>query len=215
MTPAAVPARCSSLSVSRPNQRPVTHGCRSWLTLAPGRRARTCSPSGRISYLYFCPRIFSYGVIRVSLLTLCRVRTQAGCLVVLGSIGEGVVASKDGILSLRTARNVRARPRALSPRSLSSDGSVTVTLVVEFASLVLKSPVSLKHQFRRVTHSFCHHVGIFDVPSLLNAAPCHTGAAARVLRHRAAEPTEFGVHQNSQALTTAQESGTAMQTNRY
>ena len=52
ITPAAVPDRNSSLSVSRPNQRPVTHCCRSSLTLAPGRRARTCSPSGRISFLH-------------------------------------------------------------------------------------------------------------------------------------------------------------------
>ena len=59
MTPVAVPTRCSSLSVSGPNLRPATRGCRSWLTQAPGRRARTCSLNGRISFLYFCPRIFS------------------------------------------------------------------------------------------------------------------------------------------------------------
>ena len=29
MTPTALPIRCSPVSVSRPNQRPVTHGCRS------------------------------------------------------------------------------------------------------------------------------------------------------------------------------------------
>ena len=100
MTLAAVPSRCSLLSVSRPNQRPVTqgYGCRSWLTLAPGRRTRTCSPSGRISVLYFCPRIFSCGVTRVSLLTLYRVRTHAACLIVHGSIGERVVTSKNGIV---------------------------------------------------------------------------------------------------------------------
>ena len=37
-----------------------------------------------------------------------RVRTNAACLIVHGSIGECVVASKDGILDLRTARLVRA-----------------------------------------------------------------------------------------------------------
>ena len=40
-------------------------------TLAPGRRPRTCSPNGRVSFLYFCPRIFSNGVIRVSILEVC------------------------------------------------------------------------------------------------------------------------------------------------
>ena len=30
MIPAAVPTKSSSLSVSRPSQRPVTHGCTSW-----------------------------------------------------------------------------------------------------------------------------------------------------------------------------------------
>ena len=69
------------------------------------------------------------------------------------------------------------------------------------------------------------HGGIFDVSSLLSAAPCRTGVAyPRVLRHRAsvdplrpaaAEPTWLGVHQHSQALTTAQVSGTAPQTNCY
>ena len=113
MTPTAVPIKCSSLSVSRPSQRPVTHGCISCLTFAPGRRARTCSPSGRISFLYFCPRIFSYGVIRVSLLTLYIVRIHAACLIVHGSIGECVVTVKYWILSLITARYVQASPRTV------------------------------------------------------------------------------------------------------
>ena len=87
----------SLLSVSRPRQRPVTHGCISLLTFAPGRRARTRSPNGRISFLCFCPRIFSCGVIRVSLLTLYLGRIHAACLIVHGSIGECVVSGKDGI----------------------------------------------------------------------------------------------------------------------
>ena len=60
-----------------------------------------------------CPRIFSYGVIRVSLLTLYRVRNHAASRIVHGSIGVCVVTSKDGILSWRTARCARARPRTL------------------------------------------------------------------------------------------------------
>ena len=65
------------------------------LTFALRRRARTCSPSGKISFLYFCPRIFSYVVIRVSLLTLYQVTFHAACLIVHGSIGEcAVVTSK-------------------------------------------------------------------------------------------------------------------------
>ena len=52
MTPAPVPIKCSSLSVSRPSQRPVTHGCISWLTFAPGRRTRTCSPN--VEEYLFC-----------------------------------------------------------------------------------------------------------------------------------------------------------------
>ena len=55
MTPAAVPVKML-----------IT------LAFAPGRRARTCSPSGRISFLYFCPRIFSYGIIRASSHTVSR-----------------------------------------------------------------------------------------------------------------------------------------------
>ena len=53
MTLSDVRVKHSSLSVSRQ-------------ALAPGRRARTCSPNGGISFLYICPRIFSYDVMRVS-----------------------------------------------------------------------------------------------------------------------------------------------------
>ena len=38
--------------------------------------------NGRISFLCFCPRIFSYGVTRVSHLTLYLVRIRAACLIV-------------------------------------------------------------------------------------------------------------------------------------
>ena len=49
----------------------------------------------------------------VSLFTLYRVRIHATCLIVHGSIGECVVTSKDGILSLRTARYVLASSRTV------------------------------------------------------------------------------------------------------
>ena len=81
-----------------------------------------------------------YGVIRVFLLTLYRVRLHAACLSVHGSIAECVVTSKDWILSLRTAdmfRQVHALWRRLSQRPHCSDGSVSVTIAVELASLVL------------------------------------------------------------------------------
>ena len=64
-------------------------------------------------------RIFSYGIIRVSFHTLCRVRTLAACLIVHGTIDECVVTSKDGILSLRTARFVLASPRIVETAFLS------------------------------------------------------------------------------------------------
>ena len=84
------------------------------IDLAPGLRARTCSPSGRISFLQFCPRMFSsYGASRVSLLTKNRVRIHAACLIVHGRIGECVVTSKDRILSLRPAKHVLASPRTV------------------------------------------------------------------------------------------------------
>ena len=87
-------------------------------------RARTCSPNGRISFLYFCPRIFSSGVIRVSLLTLYLVRIHAACLIVHGRIGECVVTVKDWILSLITARYVTA-----SPRTVETAFSCSVALI--------------------------------------------------------------------------------------
>ena len=49
----------------------------------------------------------------VSLRTLYLVRTHAACLIVHGNIGECVVTSKDAILSLMTAKYVRARPRTV------------------------------------------------------------------------------------------------------
>ena len=88
----------------------------------------------------FCPQIFSFGVIRVSLLTLYRVRTRAVCLIVHDSIGECAVTSKDWIVSLRPSRYVFRR---LSPRLHCSDGCVSVTLVVEFANFVLQDDILL------------------------------------------------------------------------
>ena len=113
MTPAAVPIRCSSLNLSQPNHKLVTQGRRSWLTLAPGLRDRTCSPRGEISFLYFCPRSFSYGVKRVPLRTLYRVRTHAACRMVQGNIAVSGVKSNGGILDLMTARYVRASQRTV------------------------------------------------------------------------------------------------------
>ena len=78
-------------------------------------------------------------------------------------------------------------------------------------------PVSLKHQFRKATHSFfVTHDGIFDVSSLLNAAPCHTGTAhprrattARVPRHRASvDPLRLPQGSPPRLGSTAQESTT-------
>ena len=50
---------------------------------------------------------------RVSLFTLYRVRTGAARLMVHGNIRESGFTSKDGILSLMTAKYVRARPRTV------------------------------------------------------------------------------------------------------
>ena len=72
-----------------------------WHWLLGYRRAGTCSPNGRISFLYFCSRNFSDGVMRVSLRTLYLVRTQRHC----------------------------------------PDGPVSVSLDVEFASLVLRDDI--------------------------------------------------------------------------
>ena len=54
------------------------------------------------------------GVIRVSLLTLYRVRIQAACLIVHGRIRVCVLSpQKTGFLSLRTASCVQASPRTV------------------------------------------------------------------------------------------------------
>ena len=70
--------------------------------------------SGRISFLYFflCTNLLAR-VVRVSLLTLYRVRSHAACLIVHGSIRECVVTSTTGFSSLRTARCVLASPRTV------------------------------------------------------------------------------------------------------
>ena len=98
------------------NQMPITEciasqpeACYPWLQKLIGENLFTQRQD--FFFRYFCPRIFSYGIIRVSLLTLYQVRIHAACLIVHGSIGECVVTSKDGILSLRTARHVLASPR--------------------------------------------------------------------------------------------------------
>ena len=144
MTPAAVLIKCSSLSVSRPSQRPVTRGCISWLTFAPGRRARTCSSNGRISFLYFCPRIFSFGVIRVSLLTLYLVRIHAACLIVHGSIGERVVTVKRRDFLFDHCQICSSKSTYRGDGFLCCSialMAVSVILVVEFASLVLQDDI--------------------------------------------------------------------------
>ena len=78
------PIRCSSLGVSRPNQWLVTHGCRSWLPLA----SENPFTQWQDIFPHFCPRIFSYGVVRVSLRILYLVRIHASCPMVHGNIGE-------------------------------------------------------------------------------------------------------------------------------
>ena len=81
--------------------------------MAPGRRENTCSPSGKLSFLCFCPQRLSYGVVRVSLRKLYRVRTHAACLIVQGNIGVSGVKSKEEILVLMTTRYVRASQRTV------------------------------------------------------------------------------------------------------
>ena len=139
------------------------------------------------------------------------------------------------------SRKCLFRTKHCGRRAVTRDGAAQVRLAPTrakntFHGTLIYTCTLTKPCFTRTLVSHGHplcvtHDGICNVSSLLNAAPCHTGAAyprrttaARVLRHRArydplrpatAGPTWFGVHQNSQALTTAQDSGTAMQTNRY
>ena len=78
----------------------------------PGRRARTWSPSGRISFLYFCPRIFSYSVIRVS--PHIELSENPCCVSDPPRKHRRVCCHFERrILSLRNARYVLASPRTV------------------------------------------------------------------------------------------------------
>ena len=114
ITPPAVPTRCSSLSVSRRNQKLVTHGYWSWLTLAPGQ-----------SSVYLFSRWQDLLPLFLSTNLLVRCHTSQ---IVHGSIGECVVTPKKREFVVEKLPDMRGQDsalwRRLSPRRRCSDDCV-------------------------------------------------------------------------------------------
>ena len=109
--------------------------------------ARTCSPCGRIFFLYCCPRILLHGVIRVSLLTSYRMGSHA-------AFGKCVVTSKNWLLSLRTVRYVLASPRTVET-SFSAAPVLWWLCAGNICRRIYQSCPSRRHSFDTLSSSIC------------------------------------------------------------